>query len=274
MEPKEHTEEQNERRPHQETQTPVAENTLDQATERQSGAINKYFILIGILGLLVVGGIVYRVLFVSDDAKPIETGIEKSLSIVTRENTWSFEPEIIEVDQGDRVILTITNEDEYDHGFAIDAFGISQRMPAKGTIRVEFVVTKAGTFPYYCSVSCGSGIVDGEERGHFDQIGKLHVRSLVDDISGGEMLSDEALKAETKKRAMLQQASQELSVPIERVQFDDGNVRWLEAGRSLEVLEGTDYQALYYQPEDYQKGKDWVFIDTVTGEIIDQVVDE
>ena len=89
-------------------------------------------------------------------------------------------PEIIEAEQGDKIIMTIVNEDDYDHGIAVDAFGVSQRMPANSTIKIEFVVTQAGEFPFYCSVPCGEGDVAGTHRTHFDMIGKLQVRSLID----------------------------------------------------------------------------------------------
>ena len=90
-----------------------------------------------------------------------------------------FVPEIIEVTRGDKIVATIINEDIYDHGIAIDAFGISRRMPANSTIKVEFVVTQEGDFPFYCSVPCGEGTANGVKRTHFDMIGKLHVRSIV-----------------------------------------------------------------------------------------------
>lgn len=83
------------------------------------------------------------------------------------------------MERGDKIIMTVINEDSYDHGIAIDAFGVSQRMPANGTIKIEFTVTQEGDFPFYCSVPCGEGHVDGVKRTHFDMIGKLHVKSLI-----------------------------------------------------------------------------------------------
>lgn len=249
-----------------------------QPKKESSGGVNKYFIIVGAVVLIIVLGALYRTFFVAEIDKPVVTGVEKALSIVTHENTWSFDPEIIEIDQGDRIILTITNEDEYDHGFAIDAFGISQRMPAKGTIVVDFVVTKAGEFPFYCSVSCGSGIVHGEERGHFDQIGRLHVRSIISETTNfapEEPAVDFA--AEARKSAMIKEASRALDVAPEEIQVDNENTLWLETGRTLETLEtleNIDYQALYYQPDDGDMIRNWVFIDTTTGEVIDTTFDE
>jgi plastocyanin len=141
--------------------------------------MNKYFIIIAVLILIVVAGVGYSSFVARDEDKGIETGRVRELTVVARQDSWLFDPEYIEVDQGDRLILTVVNEDSYDHGFAIDAFGITQRLPANDTIRIEFVVTRPGDFPFYCSVPCGSGEVDGVTRGHFDQIGRLHVKSLV-----------------------------------------------------------------------------------------------
>jgi heme/copper-type cytochrome/quinol oxidase subunit 2 len=141
--------------------------------------VNKYFILI-IIGVLIMGGgIVYRTYFLPESARPVETGKVREITITSQKDRWNFVPEVIEVERGDRIMLTVINEDDYDHGIAIDAFGVSQRMPANSTIKVEFVVTQEGEFPLYCSVPCGEGIVDGKKRTHFDMVGKLHVRSII-----------------------------------------------------------------------------------------------
>lgn len=141
--------------------------------------MNKYFIIGIIVVLLIGGGIFYRTFLLSEEDKPVTTGVVREITVVAKKDQWRFEPEAIEVDQGDKVVMTLINEDVYDHGIGIDSFGISQRMPANSTIKVEFVVTKAGEFPLYCSVPCGEGFVDGIKRTHFDMIGKLHVRSLI-----------------------------------------------------------------------------------------------
>lgn len=141
--------------------------------------MNKYFILI-VVGVLLIGaGLAYRAFLLPESSAPVVTGKVRELTIIAKKDTWSFVPEIIEAERGDKIIATIVNEDNYDHGIAIDAFGVSQRMPANGTIKVEFVVTQAGNFPFYCSVPCGEGVVDGQKRGHFDMVGKIHVRSVI-----------------------------------------------------------------------------------------------
>mgnify|MGYP001559022733 CR=1 FL=1 len=141
--------------------------------------MNKYFLLLGIGALIIAGGIVYRTFLLPEESEPVTTGKVREITVVARRDRWMFEPEIIEADRGDKIVATIVNEDDYDHGLAIDAFGVSQRMPANSTIHVEFTVTQEGDFPFYCSVPCGEGEVDGVKRTHFDMIGKIHVRSIV-----------------------------------------------------------------------------------------------
>ena len=143
--------------------------------------MNKYIILIAIGVLIIGGGIGYRVFLLPQASVPVVSGKTLEITIISRKDHWSFEPEIIEADRGDKIIMTVVNEDNYDHGIALDAFGISQRMPAEGTIKIEFIVTQAGDFPFYCSVPCGEGELDGKKRGHFDMVGRLHVRSIISD---------------------------------------------------------------------------------------------
>lgn len=140
--------------------------------------MNKYFLLIGAVVLVLIGGIVYRVFLLPQSSQPVTTGVEKDVTVIAKKDSWRFEPENIEINRGDKVVMTVINEDEYDHGIAIDAYGISQRMPAKTTIKLEFVATQEGDFQYYCSVPCGEGMVDHKKRTHFDMIGTLHVKGM------------------------------------------------------------------------------------------------
>lgn len=140
--------------------------------------MNKYLALAIVFVILMGAGIGYRVFLLPKSSVPVTTGNVREFTITAAKDKWAFEPETIEADRGDKIILTIINEDNYDHGIALDAFGVSQRMPANGTIKIEFVVTQEGDFPFYCSVPCGDGVVDGKPRGHFDMVGRVHVRSI------------------------------------------------------------------------------------------------
>lgn len=137
--------------------------------------MNKYLALIIAAVVILALGVGYRVFLIPEKSVPVTTGKVREVTIIAKKNQWKFEPETIEAERGDKIVATIINEDDYDHGLAIDALGISQRMPAKQTIKVEFVVTQEGDFPFYCSVPCGEGLVDGKKRTHFDMVGTLRV---------------------------------------------------------------------------------------------------
>ncbi|MBI3627883.1 MAG: cupredoxin domain-containing protein [Candidatus Sungbacteria bacterium] len=137
--------------------------------------MNKYLILI-IVGLVIlVAGMGYRYFILPRGQAPVITGNVKAVTIVAKKNQWRFLPDQITVIRGDKIVATVVNEDDYDHGLAIDAYGVSQRMPANSTITIEFTVTQEGDFSFYCSVPCGEGVVDGKKRTHFDMVGVIHV---------------------------------------------------------------------------------------------------
>lgn len=151
--------------------------------------MNKYIIIGIVLIVLVGGGIGYKTM-TDDDNCTESNGKDVAFTVVAKKLEWRFEPETIAVEKCDRVTMTVVNEDNFDHGVAIDAFGISQRLPALGTIEIPFVASKAGEFPFYCSVSCSTsdnaslglqggkvqtGPYTGQVRGHFEHIGKFVV---------------------------------------------------------------------------------------------------
>lgn len=78
---------------------------------------------------------------------------------VTRDITltadqFSFDPPVLQVNQGDRVRLTLHAADVV-HGFYLDAYGLNTRVEPGLSQQVEFVANQAGKFRYRCSVSCG-----------------------------------------------------------------------------------------------------------------------
>ncbi len=153
--------------------------------------MNKY-IIIGIVVVAIIGGgMVYKSTTDTDNCTE-GMGSDVVMTVYSKKLEWKFEPEEIVVQKCDRVNLTVINEDNFDHGVAIDAFGISQRLPANGTINIDFIASKAGEFPFYCSVSCSdskstgnipggvvqTGTYKGQVRGHFEHIGKFIVETL------------------------------------------------------------------------------------------------
>lgn len=153
--------------------------------------MNKYIIIGIVLVAIVGGGAIYSAKTDTDNCTD-GMGADKKITVVSRKLEWTFDPEEITVDKCDRIQLKVINEDNFDHGVAIDALGISQRLPANGTIDINFVAAKTGVFPFYCSVSCSNsestgnlpggtvqtGPHKGDVRGHIEHIGKFIVTEL------------------------------------------------------------------------------------------------
>ena len=68
---------------------------------------------------------------------------------------FRFDPETLEVEEGDRVTLTLRSAD-VKHGIALKPFRIKAAIPKGGEpVTVEFVAEKAGTYEFRCSEYCG-----------------------------------------------------------------------------------------------------------------------
>jgi len=130
--------------------------------------MNKFVQLLIFAAALIASGIVYQNYYRPPGIGPIAaTGNIIEITVVARENQWKWEPMDIKVKAGDLVKLHIFNEDAYDHGFAIEAFGINKRLFPRRQTDIEFIASRAGSFQFYCSVPCGEG--------HYEQIGSLFV---------------------------------------------------------------------------------------------------
>lgn len=130
--------------------------------------MNKFVIMIISAGVLIAMGIVYQSYFRPAETAPIKaSGNAIEINIRIHENTWRWDPDVITVKAGDTVRLKIFNGDSYDHGFALEAFGINKRLFPKQETVIDFIAAKKGDFPFYCSVPCGEG--------HYDQTGHVIV---------------------------------------------------------------------------------------------------
>ncbi|MDP7001798.1 MAG: cytochrome D1 domain-containing protein, partial [Candidatus Poseidoniaceae archaeon] len=89
-------------------------------------------------------------------------------------NQWSFEPNEIIVDEGDKVRLIFTStsdeQSQYNlHSFGLNAYDIAVDLPVGETVTVEFEADLVGEFPFDCSIFCGDR--------HNDMTGVLIVNS-------------------------------------------------------------------------------------------------
>jgi nitrous-oxide reductase len=71
----------------------------------------------------------------------------------------SFEPNKIEVNEGDKVTIHITNIEQTTdelHGFGLGEYNINVVIDPGETKTIEFVANKPGVFPYYCTNFCSA----------------------------------------------------------------------------------------------------------------------
>jgi nitrous-oxide reductase len=82
-----------------------------------------------------------------------------------------FNPEHVEVNQGDKIIWKLTNTEravDATHGFAVPAYNISVSLEPGKFVTVEFVADTPGTFPFYCTEFCSAL--------HLEMMGYLRVK--------------------------------------------------------------------------------------------------
>ncbi|HEY4519307.1 MAG TPA: cupredoxin domain-containing protein [Candidatus Paceibacterota bacterium] len=133
-----------------------------------SNGMNKFTKMLIFAAFLIASGIVYQNFYRPAEIAPVKaSGKVLDVRVRVLENAWKWEPEVIEAKVGDTVVLKIFNEDSYDHGFALEQFGINKRLFPKRETIIEFTASKAGAFGFYCSVPCGEG--------HYQQTGTFIV---------------------------------------------------------------------------------------------------
>ena len=133
--------------------------------------MNKFVQILGFAFFVLVFGIIYQNFYRPAEIGPVKaSGNVVEIKMKVLENLWEFEPSEISVRAGDKVRLHIFNEDTYDHGFAIEVFGVNRRLFPKRETTLEFIASKEGTFTFYCSVPCGEG--------HYSQTGFLNVEGV------------------------------------------------------------------------------------------------
>ena len=86
---------------------------------------------------------------VPETAPKSEPGV-KEFKITAKQ--FSFEPETIEVNKGDKVVIIFKNSQGF-HDLVIDEYKVATKQIRTGEQEtISFIADKAGTFEYYCSV--------------------------------------------------------------------------------------------------------------------------
>jgi cytochrome c oxidase subunit 2 len=87
-----------------------------------------------------------------------ETAAPAARTIELTAGEYKFEPGVIEVTEGERVILKARVTDGKKHGLAIKEMGVKVALPKTGeVVPIEFTAGKPGTYTIACSVYCGNG---------------------------------------------------------------------------------------------------------------------
>ena len=104
-------------------------------------------LLVGTGACLLAGPAVMR-LFAQDQAPN-----RREFTVVASE--YRFSPNRLEVTQNDLVKLTIQSQD-VAYSLTIDEYRVSKRVPAGGTMTLEFRADRVGSFAYYSNLTSDS----------------------------------------------------------------------------------------------------------------------
>jgi heme/copper-type cytochrome/quinol oxidase subunit 2 len=92
---------------------------------------------------------------------------EEVKTFEVKAENYKFNPDIITVHKGDKVIIRAIAIDK-DHGLGIKAFNIKENLPEGKSVTIQFTADKEGEFTFRCTKFCGWK--------HFWMKGKLIVK--------------------------------------------------------------------------------------------------
>lgn len=87
-----------------------------------------------------------------------QPGRDASYTLEIQEKVFS--PRMLEVFEGQRVRLMVTNHDEVTHRLVFPTYGIATDIPAGETVEVAFVAERQGIFQFSCDIH-GAGTMQG-----------------------------------------------------------------------------------------------------------------
>ncbi|WP_017434224.1 Sec-dependent nitrous-oxide reductase [Saccharococcus caldoxylosilyticus] len=98
------------------------------------------------------------------DARIVRKGNEVHVYGIAMRSKFIFDakakrPDVIEVNEGDKVVIHITNidfDEDITHGFAINQYNLNMEIQPGQTNTMEFVADKPGTYPLYCTNFCSA----------------------------------------------------------------------------------------------------------------------
>jgi heme/copper-type cytochrome/quinol oxidase subunit 2/ferredoxin len=102
--------------------------------------------------LLLFVGLAGLVLFAP---LPLRAGQPAEHHLTLEARSFAFEPGVIQVNEGDRVILELESMD-VTHGVYIDGYQLEAVSEPGRKARLDFVADQVGKFKYRCSIACGT----------------------------------------------------------------------------------------------------------------------
>lgn len=80
----------------------------------------------------------------------------RTMTIEMTARSYVFSPDTVRIPAGTLLRLRITATDG-THGFALDAFGIDERLEKGIPKEIELYAPQTGVYPFHCSHFCGLG---------------------------------------------------------------------------------------------------------------------
>jgi plastocyanin len=102
--------------------------------------------------IIVFVGLAFVALFAP---LPLHAGQPAQHHLTLEARSFAFEPAVIQVNQGDRVILELESVD-VTHSVYVDGYGVEAVSEPGHRTRLDFVADQVGKFKYRCSIACGS----------------------------------------------------------------------------------------------------------------------
>ena len=85
---------------------------------------------------------------------PLHAGQPAEHHLTLEARSFAFEPAVIQVNQGERVILELESVD-VTHGVYVEGYGLEAVSEPGHKARLDFVADRVGKFKYRCSLVCG-----------------------------------------------------------------------------------------------------------------------
>jgi cytochrome c oxidase subunit 2 len=85
---------------------------------------------------------------------PLTFAAPQERHIQVQARMFAFEPDVVRVNRGDTVVLTVESVDVV-HGLYVDGYNVKTEVEPGQSAQVRFVADRPGKFKFRCSVSCG-----------------------------------------------------------------------------------------------------------------------